>query len=51
MSKVRILNRKKDYYKELVINVDTGNTVRDVEHPLSEHTGRGSAKPSRVDQA
>ena len=51
MSKVRILNRKKDYYKELVINADTGNIVRDVEHPLSEHTGRGSAKPSRVDQA
>ena len=51
MAKVRILNRKKNCYKEMVINVDTGNIVRDVEHPLSEHTGRGSAKPRRVDQA
>ena len=44
MSKVRILDRKEDYYKELVINTDTGNIDRDVEQPLSEHTGRGSAK-------
>jgi hypothetical protein len=51
MSKVRILDRKEDYYKELVINTDTGNIDRDVEQPLSEHTGRGSAKSRRVDQA
>ena len=44
MSKVRILDRNQDCYKELVINADTGNLVHNVEHPLSEHTGHGSAK-------
>jgi hypothetical protein len=44
MKKERIVDRKANYYKELVVNVDTGEVVRDVEHPLSEHTGRGSAK-------
>ena len=51
MSKVRIIDRKEDYYKELVIDTDTGNVDRDVEHPLSEHRGHGSAKSRRVDQA
>ena len=51
MSKVRIIDRKENYYKELVINTDTGNIDRDVEQALSEHTGRGSAKSRRVDQA
>ena len=44
MSKARILDRNEDCYKELVINTDTGNIVHNVEHPLSEHTGHGSAK-------
>jgi hypothetical protein len=44
MEKERIIDRKNNNYKELVVNTDTGEVVRDVEQPLSEHTGRGSAK-------
>lgn len=44
MEKERIIDRKNNFYKELVINSDTGQVVRDIEHSLSEHTGRGSAK-------
>jgi hypothetical protein len=44
MLKERIIDRKNNYYKESVVNVDTGEVVRDIEQPLSEHTGRGSAK-------
>ena len=44
MRKDRIIDRKNNFYKELVVNTDTGELVRDVEQPLSEHTGYGSAK-------
>jgi hypothetical protein len=44
MSKERIIDRKNNYYKELVVNTDTGEIVRDIEQPLSDHTGHGSAK-------
>ena len=44
MQKERIIDRKNNSYKELVVNIDTGEVVRDVEHPLSEHIGYGSAK-------
>ena len=44
MGKERIIDRKNNYYKELVVNTDTGEIVRDIEQPLSDHTGHGSAK-------
>ena len=44
MQKERIIDRKNNSYKELVVNIDTGEVVRDVEHPLSDHKGYGSAK-------
>jgi hypothetical protein len=44
MHKERIIDRKNDYYKEKVVNTDTGEVVRDVEHQLSKHTDHGSAK-------
>jgi len=44
MRKERIIDRENNIYRELVVNSDTGEIVRDVEQPLSEHTGRGSAK-------
>jgi hypothetical protein len=44
MNKERIIDRKDNYYKELVVNADTGEVVRNVEHPLSEHKERGYAK-------
>lgn len=44
MSEVRIIDRKENLYKELVIDTDTGTIEKDVEQPLSEHRGHGSAK-------
>ena len=44
MKKERIIDRKNNYYRERVVNADTGEVVRDVEQPLSEHRGHGSAK-------
>lgn len=44
MSKVRIIDRKNNVYKELVVHTDTGTVVHDTEHPLTDHTGHGSAK-------
>ncbi len=52
MSKVRkIIDRKKNSYKELVNQFCYPRYMRDLEELLSEHTGRGSAKSCRVDQA
>ena len=44
MQKERIIDRKNNYYKETVVNVDTSEVVRNIEEPLSEHKNRGSAK-------
>jgi len=44
MQKERIIDRKNNIYKELVVNTDTGEVVRDVEHPLTDHKGHGYAK-------
>ena len=37
MQKEWIFDRKNDRYKELVINIDTGEIVRNVDESLSEH--------------
>lgn len=42
--KDRILDRDNDRYVEKVVDPETGEVLRDVEQPLSEHQGRGSAK-------
>jgi 3-deoxy-D-arabino-heptulosonate 7-phosphate (DAHP) synthase class II len=44
MNKERIIDRKNNYYKEKVSNIDTGEIVRNIEEPLTEHVGRGHAK-------
>lgn len=45
----RMADRANDRYKERVVAPD-GTVLRDVEHPLSEHRGHGSAK-TRSDKA
>lgn len=42
--KVRIIDRENNKYKELVSDADTGEIIRDVEQPLTDHTEHGSAK-------
>lgn len=44
VNKVRIIDRENNKYKELVSDADTGEKIRDVAHPLTDHTEHGSAK-------
>jgi hypothetical protein len=41
----REIDRENDRYKEVILNPTTGEVIRSVDEPLTEHTGRGSAKP------
>lgn len=45
--KEQIIDREKYLYKKLVINEDTGEVLRHVEHKLSEHKNRGSEKTKK----
>jgi phage FluMu protein Com len=45
----RIIDRAKDWYHELVIDPETGETVHECQEPLSQHRGHGSAKRSQND--
>ena len=38
--------RKPHWYRKRVVT-DSGEVLRDVDHPLSEHRDRGSAKPKK----
>ena len=40
----RTIDRRNDHYRERIVDSE-GNVVRDVDEPLSEHRGRGDAKP------
>jgi PHP family Zn ribbon phosphoesterase len=41
----REIDRLNNRYKEVILNPTTGEVIRSVDEPLTEHTGRGSAKP------
>ena len=41
----RIIDRKNNLYSERIVDPVTGEVLREIEEPLSEHIGRGSAKP------
>jgi len=45
VDKVRDIDRDADTYYERVVDPETGDVLRYCEEPLSEHFGRGSAKP------
>jgi hypothetical protein len=40
----RTMDRANDWYSEKVVDLRTGEVVRQCEEPLSAHRGRGSAK-------
>ncbi len=44
----RFIDKDGDLYHERVVDVETGEVVRDVTEPLSDHRGRGSAKPEKA---
>jgi len=41
---LRIIDRHNNRYKEEIVNSETGEVLRSVDHPLTDHIGRGSAK-------
>jgi hypothetical protein len=44
MGKLRVIDRQNDRYSERVVDPGTGEVVHLVDHRLSEHRDRGSAK-------
>jgi ribosomal protein S27AE len=47
----REIDRENNRYREIIVNPTSGEVLRNVDEPLSEHTGRGSAKPKPGDGA
>jgi len=43
----RLIDWANDWYSKKITDPATGETVYEQEHPLSEHRGRGSAKPRK----
>ena len=44
MSLLQIVDRRNNRYRKLVTDPETGDVLRDVDEPLSEHVGRGDAR-------
>lgn len=40
----REIDRENDHYREIIVDPETGNVLRECDEPLSEHIGRGTAK-------
>ena len=46
--KERLIDRKNDRYREVVKDTKTGDVIHEVDEPLSQHTGHGSAKSQKA---
>jgi hypothetical protein len=46
----REIDRENNRYKEVIVNPQTGEVIRNVDEPLTSHTGRGSIKPKPSDR-
>ena len=44
----REIDRENNRYKEVIVKPQTGEIVRHVDEPLTDHTGRGSAKSKPI---
>jgi hypothetical protein len=44
MRLVQIVDRRRNRYRKLVTDPETGEVLRDVDEPLTDHVGRGDAK-------
>lgn len=47
----QLVDKENDWYKKKVVDTKTGEVIRDVKHPLSEHRDRGSARPQAPDDS
>ncbi|MFT3916567.1 MAG: hypothetical protein QM704_21555 [Anaeromyxobacteraceae bacterium] len=45
VKKDRLIDREHDRYVEHVVDIETGEVLRNCDEPLSEHVGHGSDKP------
>jgi hypothetical protein len=43
----RVINRRTNRYHEKIIDEETREVIREVDEPLTNHQGRGNAKPKR----
>lgn len=43
----RVIDRGKNWYKEIITNIKTNEVIHYTEHPLNQHTGHGSDKKKR----
>ena len=43
----QFIDRSNDLYGKKVVDVDTGEVLREANHNLTKHTGHGSDKPKR----
>ena len=50
VQKERLIDRENDRYREKVVTV-SGDIIRDVDEPLSEHKDRGSAKFKKTEDS
>lgn len=46
--KERLIDRKNDRYREVVKDTQTSDVIHEVDEPLSQHTGHGSAKSQKA---
>jgi hypothetical protein len=46
----RVINRVQDRYQERIVDVETGQVVREVDEPLTHHKSRGSARKKKKDE-
>lgn len=44
VSKQRLIDRKNNLYREVVVDSETGDLIHKCEEPLTQHQGHGSAK-------
>jgi hypothetical protein len=48
MKKYRLIDRDEDRYQERIVDGETGEVVHEVDEPLSQHQGHGSARRGRT---
>ena len=44
MRVLQIVDRRNNRYRKVVTDPETGEVLRDVDEPLTDHTGRGDAR-------
>jgi len=51
VAKQRLVDRKGNFYCEIITDIQTGEVLHKCEEPLSEHTSHGTAKKKPKDKS